>query len=154
MWLCESQSHCSHLGGNGLGKISTAGHGGSKVPRGALPCRCFSKLLCCSLGHELFPFPNREGNAAGSSCVQKRNSQHKRNINHKEQSKGSLISYGLVSCILSRLWPFLLCCITSPDHSSRFPSCPSSSLGSYLRISATQSMFQGRDSGCSTVWKS
>lgn len=91
------------------------------VPSDVLLCRCFYKLLCCSLGAELFPFPSREGNAAGSSCAQKRKTQHKRNRNHREQSKGSLISYGLVSCILSRLWPFLFSSVTSPD-------CPSTSL--------------------------
>lgn len=60
-------------------------------------------------------FPSREGNTAGSSCAQKRKTQHKRNRNHREQSKGSLISYGLVSCVLSGLWPFLFSSVTPPD---------------------------------------
>lgn len=110
-----SQSHHSHFGGNGLGNTPSRVHSGSSVPSDVLPCRCFYKLLCCSLGSELFPFPSREGNAAGSSCAQKRKTQHKRNRNHREQSKGSLISYGLVSCVLSRLWPFLFSSVTSPD---------------------------------------
>lgn len=150
----KSQSHRSHFGGNSLGKTSSAGHSGSKVPSDALPCRCFSKLLCCSLGSELFPFPNREGNAAGSYCVQKRNSQCQRNRNHKEWCKGSLISYGLVSCISSRLWPFLFSSVTSPDHPSCFPSPPSINLGIYLGMSAKQSVSQVRDPAYSTVWKS
>lgn len=107
----ESRSHHYHFGGNGLGNMPSRVHSGSKVPSDVLPRRCFYKLLCCSLGSELFPFPSREGNAAGSSCAQKRKTQHKRNRNHREQSKGSLISYGLVDLRLERTLtlPVLIC---------------------------------------------
>lgn len=88
-----------------------------QVPSDVLPCRCFYKLLCCSLGSELFPFPSREGNAAGSSCAQKRKTQHKRNRNHREESRAKEVWFpmDLWTCVLSGLWPFLFSSVTSPD---------------------------------------
>lgn len=77
-----------------------------------------------------------------------------KNRHHQEQRKGSLISYGLVPCILSRLWPFLFSSIASADRPPCFPSPPSISLGDYLCMSAKQSVFQVRDPAYSAVWKS
>lgn len=150
----KSQSHHSHFGGNGLGIVPSRVHSGSKVPSDVLPCRCFYKLLCCSLGAERFPFlAGRE-----TQLVPPMHRREKHNTKGSEtiESRAKEAWFPMDLCLAS--WAdsdpscsHLLPLLTAPPH---FPSPPSISLGICLCMSAKQSLFQVRDPGYSTVWKS